>query len=169
MKDKSNDTPPPHPQMAVTRPFIERLQNAVEGECDGLMIDDRQAEEILAYVFYGEALSDNDDLPQVPWPASDWAIDRIKTLEAALTVENLRKAEAEAFKRGFEGGVRNAAESTVHRLRYALQNCVNVMKRCNRPGAENQLTIAWLIDAIRAAEMALDSPFNWSPPPAKRE
>jgi len=82
--------------------------------------------------------------------------------------ETLPKAEAEAFRRGFEGGVRNAAESTVHRLRYALQNCVNVMKRCNRPGAENELTIAYLTDAIRVAEMALTSPFNWSPAPAEK-
>jgi len=42
----------PAPQMAVTYDHIERLQHAVEGECDGLMIDGGQALAILSYVFH---------------------------------------------------------------------------------------------------------------------
>lgn len=68
-----------------------------------------------------------------------------------------------AFQRGFESGVRNAAEGTVIRLRSALENCVSIMKMCSRPGSENELTLAYLTDGIKAAEIALANPVNWNP------
>ncbi|MGV2099003.1 hypothetical protein [Rhizobium sp. 21-4511-3d] len=42
----------PADHVAVTYDHIERLQRAVEGECDGLMIDGGQALAILSYVFH---------------------------------------------------------------------------------------------------------------------
>lgn len=63
----------------------DRLVAAIEGELDGLCVEMDKARTIIDFVLtetFGRAPSE--DLPQVPWPASDWAIDRIAELEAAL-------------------------------------------------------------------------------------